>query len=172
MERSITDAALNPEINNARQAMVGKYDREAAPLIPMEDDDFIKKYSGPLLLGPFVPAIFALINIFFGQILLSSWTGTCVQALDSECNQLSIPISCFSVTRFCFPRALTIAPNELRASNFLRCTQKLWNVLGNLRKLLTRFFWHLGKHWKAGRWSPLSEFRKIVKVSEKLVSGF
>lgn len=47
-----------------------------------EDDEFIIKWCGPMLLGPFVPAIFALVSIFFGHIVLSTWEGTCAYALD------------------------------------------------------------------------------------------
>lgn len=42
-----------------------------------ESDDFYRKWAGPVLLGPFLPAIFALIVIFSGQIVLNSYTGTC-----------------------------------------------------------------------------------------------
>ena len=85
-EISMTEAALNPQFNNAREAMVGKYDVKAEPLIPIiiEDDAFIKKYSGPVLLGPFVPAVFALINIFFGQNVLATFKGDCVQRIDGK----------------------------------------------------------------------------------------
>ena len=47
-----------------------------------EDDEFLIKWSGPMLLGPFIPAIFALITIFFGHITLNTWEGTCAYALD------------------------------------------------------------------------------------------
>lgn len=48
----------------------------------MEDDEFLIKWSGPMLLGPFLPAIFALITIFCGHIILNTWTGSCSYALD------------------------------------------------------------------------------------------
>lgn len=53
-----------------------------------EDDDFYRKWSGPVLLGGFLPAIFALIMIFSGQIVLNSFEGTCGYPLDGKqmCN--------------------------------------------------------------------------------------
>lgn len=48
----------------------------------VEDDDFLIKWSGPMLLGPFVPAVFALLTIFIGHITLNTWEGSCGFALD------------------------------------------------------------------------------------------
>ena len=48
----------------------------------VEDDDFLIKWSGPMLLGPFVPAVFALLTIFIGHITLNTWEGSCGYALD------------------------------------------------------------------------------------------
>lgn len=48
----------------------------------VEDDDFLIKWSGPMLLGPFVPAIFSLLTIFIGHITLNTWEGSCGFALD------------------------------------------------------------------------------------------
>jgi hypothetical protein len=48
-----------------------------------EDDDFYRKWSGPVLIGGFIPAIFALITIVSGQIILNSYTGSCGAALPS-----------------------------------------------------------------------------------------
>lgn len=52
-----------------------------------EDDEFYKKWSGPVLIGPLVPAIFALIVIVAGQLVLNTWVGTCGYALDSKSSQ-------------------------------------------------------------------------------------
>jgi hypothetical protein len=49
-----------------------------------EDDEFYRKWSGPVLIGPLVPAVFALIVIVCGQLVLNTWTGTCGYALDCE----------------------------------------------------------------------------------------
>ena len=49
-----------------------------------EDDEFFKKWAGPLLIGPFVPAVFALIVIFCGQIIVNTFTGTCGYALQCK----------------------------------------------------------------------------------------
>lgn len=49
-----------------------------------EDDEFYRKWSGPVLIGPFVPAVFALIVIFCGQLVLNTWSGTCGYALDCK----------------------------------------------------------------------------------------
>lgn len=46
-----------------------------------EDDDFYKKWAGPMLLGPFVPALLSMLVILSGQIVLNTWTGTCGYAL-------------------------------------------------------------------------------------------
>ncbi len=48
-----------------------------------EDDEFYKKWAGPVLLGPFIPAILSLFIIVAGQLVLNNWTGTC--GYDLEC---------------------------------------------------------------------------------------
>lgn len=50
----------------------------------VDSEEFVKKWSGPLILGPFVPAIFAAITIVAGNITLSTWQGTCDAPLDGE----------------------------------------------------------------------------------------
>jgi len=52
------------------------------PNIPVEDrlkesDDFFKKWAGPILIGSFVPAIFAFIVVVFGTITLGTSQGQC-----------------------------------------------------------------------------------------------
>lgn len=42
-----------------------------------EDDKFYQKWAGPVLLGPFLPALFALFIIVSGQLVLATYTGTC-----------------------------------------------------------------------------------------------
>ena len=65
------------------------------PEVEVEDDEFFKKWAGAVLIGPFVPAVFALLVIVCGQLVLNTWTGTCGYALD--CKYLIIVIS-FSFT--------------------------------------------------------------------------
>jgi hypothetical protein len=52
--------------------------------IEVEDDEFFKKWAGPVLIGPFVPAVFALMTIVSGQLVLNTWVGTCGYALDCK----------------------------------------------------------------------------------------
>jgi len=49
-----------------------------------EEDDFYRKWSGPMLLGPFVPAVFAVFIILTGELLLNTWKGTCGYSLDCK----------------------------------------------------------------------------------------
>jgi len=42
-----------------------------------EDDKFYEKWAGPVLIGPFFPAIFAFFVIIAGQLVLATSTGTC-----------------------------------------------------------------------------------------------
>jgi hypothetical protein len=49
-----------------------------------ENDEFLRKWSGPMLLGGLLPAVFALISIIGGHIILNTWTGYCGYSLDSE----------------------------------------------------------------------------------------
>lgn len=49
-----------------------------------EDDEFFKKWAGPVLLGPFLPAIFALFIIVAGQLILNSANLSCGYPLDSK----------------------------------------------------------------------------------------
>ncbi len=53
-------------------------------VIVFEDDEFYRKWSGPIILGPFTLALFSLIVIVSGEIVLSTWTGTCGYALDCK----------------------------------------------------------------------------------------
>lgn len=48
-----------------------------------EDDKFFEKWAGPVLLGPFLPAIFSLFIIVAGQMVLSTFTGVC--GYDLQC---------------------------------------------------------------------------------------
>lgn len=45
--------------------------------------DFPKKWAGPLIVGAFVPAVYALILIFSGQIVLNSMGSTCFYPLNT-----------------------------------------------------------------------------------------
>ena len=61
-------------------------DKETAVVMNFfdENDVFIRKWSGPLLLGPFVPAMFAVLIIVIGNITLATWDGTCDFPLDGK----------------------------------------------------------------------------------------
>jgi hypothetical protein len=49
-----------------------------------EDDQYYKRWAGPIILGGFLPALLSLIIIFSGQLVLNTWTGTCGYALNCE----------------------------------------------------------------------------------------
>lgn len=51
-----------------------------------EDDEFYKKWAGPVLVGPFIPAILSMFIIVAGQLVLNNWTGTC--GYDLECKSV------------------------------------------------------------------------------------
>lgn len=57
----------------------------SAKFVPvvLEDDAFLKKWSGPLLVGPFVPAVVSLFVIVTGQNVINTWQGTCGYPLNS-----------------------------------------------------------------------------------------
>lgn len=42
-----------------------------------EEDRFLKKWAAPMLLGPFLPAIYSIIVIVGGSIVLNTFTGSC-----------------------------------------------------------------------------------------------
>ncbi len=42
-----------------------------------QDDLFMKKWAGVLLIGPFFAAIFSLITIVVGTLVVNTWTGKC-----------------------------------------------------------------------------------------------
>lgn len=48
-----------------------------------EKDDFIKRWSGMVLLGPTVPAIYAALIVVIGNIILNTWQGVCNFPLDA-----------------------------------------------------------------------------------------
>ena len=60
-----------------------KFDEEPS-LFQFGDDEFYKKWSGPIILGPFLHACFALLIIVSGQLVLNSWVGTCNYPLDGN----------------------------------------------------------------------------------------
>ena len=47
-----------------------------------EDDDFLKKWSGPMLVGPIVPAVMSTLLIVIGEIVLNSKKETCNYPID------------------------------------------------------------------------------------------
>jgi hypothetical protein len=47
------------------------------------EEAFHKKWAGPLILGPFVPALLSIIIILSGQIVLYTFSGTCGYPLQS-----------------------------------------------------------------------------------------
>lgn len=59
-------------------------DKETAVVMNFfdENDVFIRKWSGPMLLAPFLPAVFAILIIVCGNIILATWEGTCEFPLD------------------------------------------------------------------------------------------
>jgi hypothetical protein len=59
-------------------------DSHIPAIIIHEDDEFLKKWSGPMVLGPFSLAIFAIIVIVSGEIVLNTWTGSCGYSLNCK----------------------------------------------------------------------------------------
>jgi hypothetical protein len=49
-----------------------------------EDNEFHKKWAAPVILGPFLPCVVAVIIIVSGQIIINTWRGTCGYAIDSK----------------------------------------------------------------------------------------
>jgi hypothetical protein len=46
------------------------------------NDEFLKKWSGWAILGPFIPAVFAVFTIVTGMLVVNTWEGTCGAQLD------------------------------------------------------------------------------------------
>lgn len=69
---------------NTEENAEGNEKRDVGLGFMQEDDEFLKKWSGPILLGPIVPAIFSLIAIMGGHIVLNTWQGYCGYALDGN----------------------------------------------------------------------------------------
>jgi hypothetical protein len=72
----------------------------------LEDDQFLRKWSGPFLLGPLLPAIFSLLTIVSGHLVLNTWDGYCGYSLDSmspypSSSSSSSSSSSLSSIRFC-----------------------------------------------------------------------
>lgn len=83
--KSSLRGSTNPDL--LRSATVGSEaaSEKKAVSVFQEDDEYIRKWSGPLLLGPFIIAVFALITIVGGHLVLNTWEGYCGYALDSKC---------------------------------------------------------------------------------------
>lgn len=56
--------------------------KKAPTTIITEDDEFLKKWSGPMLVGPIVPAVMSTFLIVIGEITLNSGTETCNYPID------------------------------------------------------------------------------------------
>jgi hypothetical protein len=68
--------------NKANQPLDDKEDDLAD--MQMESDAFYKKWAAPVLLGPFIPAIFAFFIIVVGQLKLNTATGSCGYNLECK----------------------------------------------------------------------------------------
>jgi len=80
-ERQVDIASLAPKNEMANR--LGSMLSGAASVLKFEDDDFLKKWSGPMLIGPFVPAVFAGIVIVTGELVLNTpGQGTCNFPID------------------------------------------------------------------------------------------
>jgi len=91
-------SAAVPESDEAKVKGLGAF----VP-IPVEDDAYYKKWSGLLLIGPFVVAILSLIIIFTGQNLivqLASSNETCGYPLDSIIQVVIVCCYFFLLTYF------------------------------------------------------------------------
>lgn len=51
-----------------------------------ESDEFFKKWAGPIIIGSFVPAIFAFITVVFGTMTIGAAHGQC-----------GYPLSCYFI---------------------------------------------------------------------------
>ena len=65
-------------------SVASKGDAYIPAIIVHEDDEFLKKWSGPMILGPFSLAVFCLIVIVSGEIILNTWEGTCGYSLNCK----------------------------------------------------------------------------------------
>jgi hypothetical protein len=72
-----------PEEQETEVKKKKKFDTEPS-LFEFGDDEFYKKWSGPIILGPFIHACFALLIVVSGQLVLNSWEGTCNYPLDGN----------------------------------------------------------------------------------------
>jgi hypothetical protein len=63
-----------------------------------EDSEFFKKWAAPVIIGPFLPCVMAVLIIVSGQIVLNTWKGTCGYALDSKCSIWDVLRVCFTLT--------------------------------------------------------------------------
>lgn len=75
--------AFGDPVATTEEPVKGKSSKGNAAVI-LDDDEYYKKWAGPILLGPFLPAIFALVVIVSGQLVLNTWTGTCGYDLGCE----------------------------------------------------------------------------------------
>jgi len=74
-------AAPLPGVLGSILSILGIGKKKAAGII-MEEDDFLKKWSGPMLVGPIVPAIMSTFLIVIGEIVLNSKKETCNYPID------------------------------------------------------------------------------------------
>ena len=77
------EALLDPnhddeaDAKKAKETESQKNKKKEEEIFVHEDDAFFKKWAGPIIVGPFLPAVFAVIVIFSGQIVMNTWEGTC-----------------------------------------------------------------------------------------------
>ena len=77
-------AAMLDEFGNVKAPVKKVEDNPQRKLFEDDDDIFMKKWGGPMILGPFVVAVFAAFIVVTGEILLNTWQGTCGSPLQSK----------------------------------------------------------------------------------------
>eukprot|EP01041_Mallomonas_annulata_P002965 gene2965-5819_t len=98
--------------------------------ITEKNEAFLKRWSAPLLLGPFIPAIFSIIVIVGGNVVLNSGIGVCGYALSGDHFQVYIPI---------YNRSFTV----LKPITSLTFLAFLYSVLG----LASFICWSIGSFY-------------------------
>lgn len=105
MERKVSESSLDSSKKLRSKTHTDKGEDLLDDDGPSESDEFYKKWSGPVLLGPFLVAIFAALIIVSGQLVLNTSTGTCGYNLECKCHGISfskklytslttVPLSC------------------------------------------------------------------------------
>lgn len=103
----------------------------------LEDDDFYKKWAGPLILGPFPLAAVSLFVIVAGELLLYTYQGSCSYPIDGKnCEFVFAVLFVFIL----YPFIIVVFVSAAIGVCYLFLIVYSWVFIGDTVKIQIQFF--------------------------------